>query len=127
MEKAKKGNFRKFTTSSGKQVLAGKDAEQNEKLVWQADANEIVLHTKSPGSPFCNIKGRASEKDIKEAAVFCARYSQEWKKAKEKKDVLVHYFKGRDIYKEMGMKTGTFSVKKFKEIKIRKEDIENLK
>jgi len=122
-----KTNFRKFTTSSGKLVLGGKNAEQNEILINQVEPSEIVLHTKSAGSPFCNIKGKASIKDIKEAAFFCARYSQEWKKAKIKKDVIVHYFKGSDIFKEKGMKTGTFGVKKFKEIKVKKEDIENLK
>ena len=48
--------FRKFKTSSGKLVLAGKDAETNEKLINQAEKNEIVLHTKQAGSPFVNIK-----------------------------------------------------------------------
>ena len=122
-----KANFRKFTTSSGKFVLGGKNAEQNEALIEQVEPSEIVLHTKSAGSPFCNIKGKASLKDIRETAVFCARYSQEWKKARIKRDILVHYFKGSDIFKEKDMKIGTFGVKKFKEIKIKKGDIENLK
>lgn len=114
--------FREYKTSSGKLVLAGKSAENNEQLIKQAQKDEIVLHTKKPGSPFVNIKGKASEKDIKEAAVFCARYSQDWRDNKQ--DVIVHYFKGKDIYKKKGMKLGTFGVKKFKELIVRKKDIE---
>jgi predicted ribosome quality control (RQC) complex YloA/Tae2 family protein len=119
-------NFRKFATSTGKQVLAGKSAENNEELVEQAGKEETVLHTKAPGSPFANIKLKENEntskQDIKESAVFCARYSQDWRD--NKKDVIVHYFKGKDIYKEKEMKLGTFGVKNTKEIKIKKEEIE---
>jgi predicted ribosome quality control (RQC) complex YloA/Tae2 family protein len=119
-------NFRKFITSSGKLVLGGKSAENNEQLVAQIDPKEIVLHTKSPGSPFTNIKIKDNEKtskgDIEEAAVFCARYSQDYRD--NKKDVVVHYFMGKDIYKEEGMKPGTFGVKKCKELNVKKEEIE---
>lgn len=118
-------NFRKFTTSGGKEVLAGRDAESNEFLVEQSKKDEIVLHTKAAGSPFVNIKGRATQSDLREAAIFCAKYSQAWKKARVKRDIPVHWFKGRDIFKIPGMKTGTFGVKKFKEIIVRKEGIEN--
>jgi len=114
-------NFRKFMTSSGKAVLAGKNAEQNEAVIEQARADEIVLHTAEAGSPFCNIKGKASKEDIHEAAVFCARYSRDWKK--NKKDVIVHYFKAYDTYKKKDMKTGTFGVKKLEVIKIKKEEL----
>jgi len=117
-------NFRKFTTSSGKIVLGGRSGENNEKLIEQVEADEIVLHTKAPGSPFVNIKGKASKKDIREAAVFCARFSHDWRD--NKKNVVVHYFKGKDIHKEKGMKTGTFAVGKFKETIVKKEEIEKL-
>ena len=113
--------FREFTTSSGKLVLSGKDKETNELLIKQAEKDNWVLHTKEKGSPFAEIKGKANKKDIKEAAIFIARFSQDWKK--NKKDVIVHYFKGKDIYKSEGMKTGTFLVRKFKEIKVKKEEI----
>ena len=86
----------------------------------------MILHTSAPGSPFVNIKSegdKISKKDIKEAAVFCAVYSQAWKKAKTKKDIEVHCFLGKDIFKIKGMKTGTFGVKKHKIIKVEKEDI----
>jgi predicted ribosome quality control (RQC) complex YloA/Tae2 family protein len=119
-------NFREFITSSGKHVLAGKDAQSNERLVEQAGTEETVLHTKAPGSPFANIKlkekEKTSKKDIRESAVFCARYSQDWRD--NKRDVIVHYFKGKDIYKEKEMKLGTFGVKNTKEIKVKKEEIE---
>jgi len=114
-------NFRKMITSSGKLVLAGKNAEQNEQIIAQAGKDEIILHTKAPGSPFVNIKGKANKKDIKEAAIFCAAYSRDWKK--NKKDVVVHYFKGKEIYKTKNMKLGTFGVKKAKEIIVKKEEI----
>lgn len=118
-------NFRKFITSSGKLVLAGKDAETNEQIIKQSGKEEIVLHTKQAGSPFVNIKlkenGKTTKKDIKEAAVFCARYSHDWRD--NKKDVLIHIFKGKDIHKDKKMKLGTFGVKKFKEIKVKKEEI----
>ena len=111
-----------MTTSSGKLVLAGKNAKNNEELITQAEKNEIVLHTAAPGSPFVNIKGKSKRKDIKEAAIFCAKHSQEWRD--NKKDVFVHVFRGKNIYKEKNMKTGTFSVKKKKIIKIKKKWIE---
>jgi len=121
------GKFRKFETSTGKTVLGGRNAENNEELIRQARSNEIVLHTKSPGSPFVNIKSPASRvdrEDIKEAAIFCARYSQDWRD--NHRDVEVHVFSGKDIHKEKGMKLGTFGVKNFKIIKVRKGDIEEL-
>jgi len=121
-------NFRKFITSSGKLVLSGKDKESNELLIKQAEKDNYVLHTKEKGSPFAEIKAdkkKASKKDIYEAALFIAKYSQDWKK--NKKDVKVHYFLGKDIFKEKKMKIGTFGVKKFKEILVKKEDIERFK
>lgn len=117
--------FREFETSSGKKVLAGKNAANNEELVKQIEPSEVVLHTKASGSPFVNIKGRASRKDIREAAVICARYSQDWRD--NKSDVIVHVFKGKNVYKEKGMKTGTFGVKKFKQMKVKKESIKSFK
>jgi predicted ribosome quality control (RQC) complex YloA/Tae2 family protein len=115
-------NFRQHTSKQGTLFLAGKDAESNEALVVQTGKDEDVLHTAKPGSPFVNIKGKTKKGDLKEAAIFCAIYSQDWKK--NKKDVLVHVFKGKDIFKEKGMKEGTFGVKKFKEIKVKKSEIE---
>jgi len=120
--------FREYKTSAGKLVLAGKSAESNEELVEQVGENEIVLHTVEPGSPFVNIKadsGEVTKEDIREAGVFCARYSQDWRDNKGK--IKVHVFLGKDIYKQKKMKSGTFGVKKFKEIVVKKIDIESFK
>ena len=114
--------FREMTTSSGKLVLAGKNATSNEKLIKQIEKDETVLHTAAPGSAFVNIKGKANKKDIKEAAIFCARYSQDWRDNKE--DVIVHQFKGKSVYKIKGMKLGTLGVRRKKLIKVKKKDIE---
>lgn len=114
--------FREYTTKAGTKVLTGRDAKTNEELISQVAPNEEVFHTEEAGSPFVNIKGAPKRGDIKEAAIFCAKYSRDYKK--NKKDVLVHRFKGHDIYKRKDMKLGTFGIKKFKMIKIKKEDIE---
>lgn len=114
-------NFRKFVTKQGTIILAGKNAENNEELIKQVKDREEVFHTEHPGSPFVNIKGKPKRGDIKAAAIFCARYSKDWKKNKE--DIFVHRFKGKDIYKSKGMKRGTFGVKKFKKIKVKRADI----
>lgn len=120
-------NFREFITSSGKLVVSGKDKETNENLIKQVEKDNIVLHTKEKGSPFAEIKAngkKISKKEIKEAAIFISRFSQDWKK--NKGDVKVHYFLGKDIFKDKKMKTGTFGVKKFKEILVKKKEIEKL-
>ena len=114
--------FREFITSSGKKVLCGKDAKNNEELIEQVEDWETVLHTAKPGSPFMNIKSKKPGKtDIKEAAIFCASKSQDWRDNKD--DVEVHYFLGREIYKKKEMKIGTFGVKNFKSIKVKKIEI----
>ena len=120
----KKTNFRKLITENGTVILAGRNDEGNEDLILQVEKNEEVFHTKEPGSPFVNIKGRAQKSDIKIAAIFCAKFSRDWKK--NKKDVVVHQFKGKDIYKEKGMKIGTFGIREYKVIKVKKGEIEEL-
>lgn len=112
-----------MTTHSGKLVYAGKNAKNNEELIAQVEPNEDVFHTAKPGSPFVNIKGRSNKKDRKEAAIFCAKQSQDWRDNKQ--DVIVHYFKGKDIYKNKLMKLGTFGIRKKKKlIKVKKMEIE---
>ncbi|MFH1326694.1 MAG: NFACT RNA binding domain-containing protein [archaeon] len=115
--------FREFITRNGTTVLAGKNAQNNESLIEQAEDNEELFHTVAAGSPFVNIKDKPKKGDIKEAAVFCARYSRDWKKNKE--DVEIHRFKKKDVYKEKSMALGTFGIKKFKKIKVTEEDIKN--
>ncbi len=119
-----KKQFREFFTSTGTMVLGGKNSKNNEEIIAQTEPNEIVLHTAKPGSPFVNIKGKAGTQDILDAAIFCAKHSQDWRD--NQSDVEIHVFKAKYIYKNKGMKEGTFGVKKFDVIKIKKADIKRL-
>jgi predicted ribosome quality control (RQC) complex YloA/Tae2 family protein len=120
--------FRKMITKNGIVVLGGKDENSNEELVKQISPDEYVFHTAAAGSPFVNIKARTKgsappiDEDIREAAIFCAKYSRDWKQ--NHRDVIIHKFRGRDIFKKSGMKAGTFGLKRFDTIKVRKLDIE---
>jgi predicted ribosome quality control (RQC) complex YloA/Tae2 family protein len=119
--------FREFITNSGKKVLAGKNAEQNEELVKKfIGESNILLHTEKPGSMFCVIEEpKPNKQDIMETASFCASKSQAWRD--NKNDVIVHIFTGKNTYKKKGMKTGMFGVRKFDTIKVKKKDIERIK
>lgn len=103
--------FRWFFTSSGLLVIGGKSAEQNEEVVKLAKGDDVVLHTEEPGSPFCVLidEIEETEKDIEEAAVFCASLSQQWKKKKAQIEVSI--FRKEQMNKGRGMKKGTFGVK----------------
>ncbi len=105
--------FRWFFTSSGKIAIGGKSAEQNEAIIkGHLGKQDVVAHTELPSSPFVIIKAERkpiSEQDIKEAAIFCASFSRQWKMGKRK--VEMHIFKPEQIAKERGSKTGTFSVR----------------
>lgn len=114
-------NFREYITSSGLCVLGGKSAESNDALVNCARSKDVMLHTNAPGSPFVNVGENPSKKDIKEAAVFCAKYSQDWRDGR--KDVIVNKFLRRDMSKSPTMKDGSWSVGKHSKIKVSKNDI----
>lgn len=114
-------NFREFITSSELRVFGGKDAENNDKLVWEAKPKDILLHTDMPGSPFVNIGESPSTGDIKEAAIFCAKYSQDWRNGK--KDIIVNKFLRSNMNKSLKMKVGSWEVKKSEKIKIKRSDI----
>ena len=43
---------------------------------------------------------------------------------RNEKDIIIHIFHGKDILKNKDMKLGTFGVKNYKEIKVKKQDIE---
>lgn len=113
--------FREFVLATGRTVIAGKDAENNDVLVSKAEPKDILIHTAAPGSPFCNVGPSPKKKELKEAATLTASKSQIWRDSK--KDVLMHIFRKADVYKEKRMKAGTWSVKKFKEMRIKKGDI----
>ena len=113
--------FREYVTVSGLRVFGGRDAESNDKLVWNAKSKDTLLHTSAPGSPFVNVGAGASKKDLKEAAVFCARYSQDWRDGK--KDVVVNKFFRRDMKKGIFMKAGSWKVSKQEKMIVKKVDV----
>jgi len=114
-------NFREYITSSGLRVLGGKSAETNDELVRNAGPKDVMLHTDAPGSPFVNVGENPSKSDLKEAAIFCAKYSQDWRNSK--KDVVVDKFMRSDMNKSVIMKAGTWGVKKQEKIKVKAVDI----
>lgn len=115
--------LRTHVSKQGTLFLAGRTDKTNEILMSQIKPEEIILHTEMAGSPFVNIKGNPQEGDMKEAAIMCARYSRDYKK--NKGDVLVHYFSGKNTHKSKKMKPGTFGVKNAKEIKVKLKEIES--
>ncbi len=118
--------FREKILESGKKLILGKNEKNNDELMklYEGKRN-IIFHTAKPGSPFCVSEKILSAKEIKEAAAICASKSQDWRD--NKKDIVVHRFSGRDVKKPRGMKPGTWNVKNAKIIKVKKQDIENIK
>ncbi|MEK6872401.1 MAG: NFACT RNA binding domain-containing protein [Nanoarchaeota archaeon] len=107
-------NYRWFYTINNKLVIGGKNKEQNEVVIKNfLRPDYVVAHTSAHGSPFMIIQfSNPSNQDIKEAAVFCACFSKEWKNLKSKNNkIAVDVFRGGQIYKTKTMKTGTFGVK----------------
>lgn len=119
--------FREKILKSGTKIFLGKNAENNDELVksYKGKSN-ILLHTATPGSPFCVIDSEnPNKKEIYEAASVCASKSQDWRD--NKGDVRIHVFTGKDVKKGWFTKAGTWKVKSSKEIKIKKEDIKKIK
>ena len=117
--------FRIFETSSGKKAFLGKNAENNDELVSKFNGKtNIIMHTAKPGSPFCVFeKIKVSKKDIQEAAIACSSRSQDWRD--NKSDVAIHIFTGKDVYKEKGIKAGTWCLRgKPKKIIVKKKEIQ---
>jgi len=115
-------NHRKYTLSTGLEIEAGKNAEDNDILVKQAKRNETLLHTEAPGSPFVNCGENPTKKEVEEAAIFCAKHSQIWRD--KKADVIVNKFLKANTKKGFLTKIGTWKVKKQEKIKVKKIDIE---
>jgi len=107
--------YRWFFTSSGKLVVGGKNALQNEQLlrIVRAQRKErLAMHTTEPGSPFSIILAdmdKLTKNDIEECAIFTASFSKAWKE--EKKKALVDIFKLSQLYKLSIMKPGTWGVR----------------
>ena|SRR3989344_2385288 len=124
MNKYKK--YKWFFTASGKLVIGGKSAEQNDSLIKEMKESKedfIVMHTSSPGSPFSFIVSKIKEvtkKDLEECAIFTACFSRAWKNKKKNEEI--HIFKLSDLVKSQKMKTGTWAVLgKPKKIKVNLE------
>lgn len=118
-------NYRWFYTSEGKLVVGGKSDKQNELVIKHfLKPSFFVMHTLKPGSGFMIVQdSNPSQKDLDECAVFCGCFSKQWKNLKgNSSKIYIDVFEGKDIYKEKGMKAGTFGVKnKKKTVKIKPE------
>jgi len=114
-------NPRKHILSSGREILLGRDSKNNDELVKSAKRNETLLHTEAPGSPFCLVGVDPSKAEISEAAIVCAKYSQDWRN--NKRDVIVNKFLRADMKKGFFTKEGTWKVKKSKKLKAKKTSI----
>jgi predicted ribosome quality control (RQC) complex YloA/Tae2 family protein len=113
--------FREFILESGRKIVLGKDSLGNDKLVFSAERNDVLLHTAMPGSPFCNIGEKPTKEEINQAAIVCAKFSQDWRD--NKKDVIIHMFLKSNTSKPKEMKPGSWVVKKKENIKVKKSDI----
>ncbi len=106
--------YRWFFTKSGKLVYGGKSAEQNEavinELLLEKD-NFLVMHTKSPGSPFAIIRApisKISEEDLEECAIWTACFSRAWRSGA--RTCVVDIFTKEQLTKGKSMPKGTFGV-----------------
>lgn len=111
-------NYRKyrwFFTRSGKLVIGGKSATQNDELLEQITAlsgDYLVMHTAAPGSPFCVILAPLSsitKADRTECAVFTGCFSRAWRD--KKTNATIDIFLSSQFVKTRTMKTGTWGVK----------------
>jgi len=114
-------NFRKFVLESGREIFGGRDSANNDELVFAAKPNDVLIHSVLPGSPFINVGSEASKVDVKEAAIFCAKFSQAWRDSK--RDVAVNVFRRCDMVKDKRMKEGSWRVGKEERVKVKKADI----
>jgi predicted ribosome quality control (RQC) complex YloA/Tae2 family protein len=83
--------FRRFVSSDGFLVVAGKDAVTNEILIKKyTDPKDAVFHADIEGAPFVAVKtgGRQpSEQVLLEAAEFAAAFSRGWREGFASVDV----------------------------------------
>lgn len=117
--------IREFVLPAGTKIFLGKDAESNDELVKKFKGKEnVILHTVKPGSPFCVIEKLVpTKKEIENATIICASFSQDWRD--NKSDVKMHQFTGKEVKKSFWMKTGSWKLKsKPKVLNVKKKDIE---
>jgi predicted ribosome quality control (RQC) complex YloA/Tae2 family protein len=115
--------FREIELPSGMVAFMGKNADNNDELMKKFKGKKnVILHTVAPGSPFCVVgELNPSKKDVEFGAIACAFYSQDWKK--NKKDIKINVFSGKEVSKRFWMKSGTWKVKHSKTINVKKKDI----
>ncbi len=110
-------NFKKyrwFFTSSGKLVVGGRSATQNDELLKKLKSEKkdfVVMHTSSPGSPFSVIlaeKNSLSSSDLEETAIFTGCFSRAWRENLKKTEI--HVFSLAQLSKSSKMKSGSWSV-----------------
>jgi len=108
--------YRWFYTSTGKLVVGGKSAQQNDALLKKiktSNENFYIMHTAEPGSPFSVILAPIKSikpTDLEQTAIFTGCFSRAWRAKKKKTQVDI--FLSKDIYKSNLMKLGTWGVKK---------------
>lgn len=117
-------NYRKYILSTGKEIAAGRDATTNDSLVDESSPNDILLHTFAPGSPFVNVKENPTKPELKEAAIFCASKSQEWRDTK--RDIVVNWFYKKNTTKGPKDKSGLWRTKHEGKIIAKKSEIMKL-
>src|SRR3989344_4144116 len=106
--------YKWFYTLSGKLVVGGKSAEQNDQLIKRMKAEShdfVVMHTNAPGSPFSFIVAKpeeVSKADLEETSIFTGCFSRAWKLGKKK--AIVDIFRAAQLHKSPAMKPGTWSV-----------------
>jgi len=106
--------YKWFFTSSGKLVVGGKSASQNDALLQRVKSQQheyIIMHTQAPGSPFSVIIARPEEvtnSDLQETAIFTGCFSKAWKLGKKK--AIIHVFRAAQLRKTESMKTGTWGL-----------------
>ena len=107
--------YRWFFTKSGKLVIGGKSAIQNDELIKKLKATKkdfIVMHTVSPGSPFSILlsnKEDLEKSDISECAIFTGCFSRAWRSGAKKAEI--HAFSLSSLSKTKSMAIGTWGVK----------------
>lgn len=106
--------YRWFYTSTGKLVIGGKTAAQNDELLHQVTTRSeplLVMHTVAPSSPFCvilSVLKNITKADREECAVFTACFSRAWRTRAG--EAAVDAFLSSQIYKGKQMKSGTWGV-----------------
>lgn len=107
--------YKWFFTSSGKLVVGGKSAAQNDDLLKELKSKKtdyMIMHTSQPGSPFSVIISKIEDiklADIEQTAIFTASFSRAWREGKQKAQI--DLFNLSQIFKLKNMKVGMWGVK----------------